>query len=184
MLVDWFYKIGPIQPVDLVHIINQTADSIIDKDIGSIVQFCKSNEHYRGYYELLRMVREKYPEVYLENCSSGGLRIDLGLARHTHGAFLSDPDFTRHHLQLFWGATMILHPSTCSRFSWSHTIVHYASNVDKDPIKPDMPRHRLDYIIRANMLNIFGLSYRCGSASKSSFPRAFRWLKLQIVIQR
>ncbi|MBM7564018.1 alpha-galactosidase [Paenibacillus sacheonensis] len=117
-------------------------------------------EHYRGYYELLTRVREKYPEVYLENCSSGGLRIDLGLARHTHGAFLSDPDFTRHHLQLFWGASMMLHPSACFHFSWSETIVHYDSNLDKDPIKPDMPRHRLDYIIRANMLNGFGCSYR------------------------
>ncbi|WP_123040415.1 alpha-galactosidase [Cohnella candidum] len=117
-------------------------------------------EHYKGYYELLKRLRAKYPEVYLENCSSGGLRIDLGLARHTHGAFLSDPDFTRHHLQLFWGATMMLHPSACFHFTWSQNVVHYASNVDKDPIKPDMARHKFDHIIRANMLNGFGVSYR------------------------
>lgn len=117
-------------------------------------------EHYMGYYKLLELVKAKYPEVYLENCSSGGLRIDLGIARHTHGAFLSDPDHTRHHLQLLWGASMMLHPSACFHFSWSQNIVHYESNVDKDPIKHDMPRHKLDYIIRANMLNGFGISYR------------------------
>ncbi|MBB6730656.1 alpha-galactosidase [Cohnella zeiphila] len=117
-------------------------------------------EHYLGYYELLERVRAKYPDVYLENCSSGGLRIDLGLARHTHGAFLSDPDFTRHHLQLFWGASLMLHPSACFHFTWSQTIVHYDSNLDKDPIKPGMPRHKFDYLIRANMLNGFGISYR------------------------
>jgi alpha-galactosidase len=117
-------------------------------------------EHYRGYYELLQRVRDKYPHVYLENCSSGGLRIDLGIARHTHGAFLSDPDFTRHHLQLFWGASLMLHPSACYHFTWSQNIVQYDSNLDKDPIKPDMPRHKFDYIIRANMLNGFGISYR------------------------
>lgn len=116
--------------------------------------------HYLGYYELLERVRDKYPEVYLENCSSGGLRIDLGIARHTHGAFLSDPDHTRHHLQLFWGASLMLHPSALFHFTWSQNIIHYDSNLDKDPIKPDMPRHKLDYIIRANMLNGFGVSYR------------------------
>jgi len=117
-------------------------------------------EHYRGYYELLSRVREKYPHVYLENCSSGGLRIDLGIARHTHGAFLSDPDFTRHHLQLLWGASMMLHPSALFHFTWSQTIVHYDSNIDKDPIKDDMPRSKFDYMMRANMLNGFGVSYR------------------------
>ncbi|WP_313999386.1 alpha-galactosidase [uncultured Paenibacillus sp.] len=129
-------------------------------------------EHYRGYYELLERVREKHPDVYLENCSSGGLRIDLGLARHTHGAFLSDPDFTRHHLQLFWGASLMLHPSACFHFSWSQNIVHYDSNVDKDPIKPDMPLHKFDHIIRANMLNGFGCSYR--------LPELPEWSKIRL----
>lgn len=129
-------------------------------------------EHYRGYYQLLQRIRDKYPEVYLENCSSGGLRIDLGLAQHTHGAFLSDPDFTRHHLQLFWGASLMLHPSTCFHFTWSQNIVHYESNVDKDPIKPDMPRYKFDYMIRANMLNGFGVSYR--------LPELPEWTKIRL----
>jgi len=128
--------------------------------------------HYQGYYKLLQTVRDKYPEVYLENCSSGGLRIDLGIARHTHGAFLSDPDFTRHHLQLLWGATLMLHPSACFHFTWSQTIVHYDSNVDKDPIKPDMPRHKFDWMIRANMLNGFGVSYR--------LPELPNWAKTRL----
>ncbi|MBB3128434.1 alpha-galactosidase [Paenibacillus rhizosphaerae] len=96
------------------------------------------------HYQLLQRIRDKYPEVYQANCSSGGLRIDLGLAQHTHDSFLSDPDITRHHLQLFWGASLMLHPSACFHFTWSQNIVHYESNVDKDPIKPDMPRYKLD----------------------------------------
>ncbi|MBO1004760.1 alpha-galactosidase [Pseudogracilibacillus auburnensis] len=117
-------------------------------------------EHYKGYYELLTMVREKYPDVYLENCSSGGLRMDLGLARHTHGAFLSDPDHTCHHFHCFWGASQMLHPSACYHFSWSQTIVHYESNLVQDPIPTDMEKGKFDYIMRANMLNSFGISYR------------------------
>jgi len=117
-------------------------------------------EHVRGYYRLLERVREKYPRVILENCSSGGLRIDLGLAKHTHLAFLSDPDYTQHHLQLFWGAASLLHPSAIFHFTWSQNLVFYDNFVDKDPIKPEMPLHKFDYLIRANMLNAFGVSYR------------------------
>jgi len=117
-------------------------------------------EHVRGYYRLLERVRAKYPHVVLENCSSGGLRIDLGLARHTHLAFLSDPDYTQHHLQLFWGASSLLHPSAIFHFTWSQNLVFYENFIDKDPIKPDMPLHKFDYFIRANMLNAFGISYR------------------------
>ena len=67
--------------------------------------------HYQGYYALLTAIRSRYPHVVLENCSSGGLRIDLGLARHTHMAFLSDPDWPEHSLQCFWGASLILAPA-------------------------------------------------------------------------
>jgi alpha-galactosidase len=117
-------------------------------------------EHYRGYYALLARVRAKYPQVVLENCSSGGLRIDLGLAGHTHLAFLSDPDPTVHHLQTFWGATQLLHPSVCYHFVWSQNRVSYKSNLDKDPIKPDMPAHQLTYMVRAVMLGALAFSYR------------------------
>lgn len=117
-------------------------------------------EHYMGYYRLLDMIGEKYPEVILENCSSGGMRIDLGLAKRTHVAYLSDPDPTVHHLQVFWGCSTMLNPSVCFHFAWSQNRVLYKSNIDKDPIKADMPQYKFDYIIRASMLNFLGYSYK------------------------
>ena len=62
--------------------------------------------HYEGLYAVLDEFRARHPEVVLEACSSGGLRIDLGLAKHVHCLFLSDPDFTEHALQVFWGASL------------------------------------------------------------------------------
>ncbi len=38
-------------------------------------------EHYQGYYSMLERLLEKHPDTILENCSSGGLRIDLGISR-------------------------------------------------------------------------------------------------------
>lgn len=115
-------------------------------------------EHYMGYYKLLDTIREKYPEVMIENCSSGGLRIDLGLAGRTHRTFLSDADYTENHMQVFWGAVNMLHPSVCLHFSWSPSSDDF--NVIREPISEDMPVHVFDYYIRAVLMGSPGFSYR------------------------
>jgi alpha-galactosidase len=118
-------------------------------------------EHYLGYYELLKHIRRDFPEVTLESCSSGGLRIDLGLLRHTDMTFLSDPDYPVHDLQLFWGASTMLAPD--SILHWS-----FGDWINKDPppqqnFNPRDPRlepHQLDYYTRISMLNVFGISQK------------------------
>lgn len=119
-------------------------------------------EHYMGYYKLLDTVREKYPEALLENCSSGGLRIDLGMLKHLYMTFLSDPDYSVHAFQLFWGATTMLHPSACLHWSWSQTYgdFHFYPGAEQMPVKEDMPRYVFDYYIRNAMLKNPGYSYR------------------------
>lgn len=77
----------------------------------------------RGYYRTLERLRATFPELVLESCSSGGLRIDLGLMRQTFMTFLSDPDWPVVDLQIFWGgstmlaAERLLHWSYCD---WRH----------------------------------------------------------------
>jgi alpha-galactosidase len=113
--------------------------------------------HYLGLYALLDGFREAHPEVILEACSSGGLRIDLGLARHVHCTFLSDPDWTEHHLQVLWGASLALPPVAMLHWSWSQW-------------RGDHPHQRLDWAslspdafaatLRAAFLQRFGVSLR------------------------
>lgn len=116
--------------------------------------------HYRGYYGLLAALRERHPQVVLENCSSGGLRIDLGLARQTHMAFLSDPDWPEHSLQCFWGASLMLAPSALLHWGyaeWSHA-EHRCQHFD--PRDPALRPHQVDYYTRISMLRRFGFSQR------------------------
>ena len=123
-------------------------------------------EHYRGYYELLERVRRQHPGVVLESCSSGGLRIDLGLMEHTHATFLSDPDWPVHDLQLFWGVTCMLAPNVCLHWSWSD----WRANQERapqqrfDPRDPALTQAALDYYTRISMLGWFGYSQRLGDA--------------------
>jgi len=115
--------------------------------------------HYQGYYELLKKVHEKYPDVILENCSSGGLRMDIKMLSHTHLTHLSDPDYTDFHLQCFWGALSYIHQSSCLHFSWSQVLGDHNRGI-KNPINAMMEPFRFDYIIRAVLMGAPGFSYR------------------------
>ncbi len=118
-------------------------------------------EHYQGYYRLLDNLRQAFPEVVLENCSSGGLRIDLGMLRHTHLTFLSDPDWPVHAQQVFWGASTLLAPNVCLRWSFSEWRgENRPAQQTFDPYDPHLKAHQLDYYTRIAMLGCFGLSQK------------------------
>lgn len=118
-------------------------------------------EHYQGYYRVLKRIREEFPEVVLENCSSGGLRIDLGMLRQTHATFLSDPDWPVHDLQIFWGASTMLAPNTLLHWTYSHW-----RNTDPppyqrfDPFDSQLTRAKWDYYTRISMLGWYGISQK------------------------
>jgi alpha-galactosidase len=116
--------------------------------------------HYQGYYQLLERVRERYPEAVLENCSSGGLRIDLGIARRTHMAFLSDPDWPEHSLQLFWGASAMLAPDACLHWGYCEWTFAKHPHQHFDSRDPALQPHQLDYYTRISMLRRFGFSQK------------------------
>ncbi len=113
--------------------------------------------HYEGLYSVLDEVRARHPEIVLESCSSGGLRIDLGLAKHVHGFFLSDPDYTEHHLEVLSGATRLLPPIGILHWSWSQWRGDYPpSKLDWSRLQADA----FDTMLRAAMLHRFGVSIR------------------------
>ena len=133
-------------------------------------------EHYCGYYAVLEKVRRNYPGVVLENCSSGGLRIDLGILGRTHMTFLSDPDWPVHDLQLFWGATCMLAPNVCLHWPFGE----WRGSQDRvpqqtfDPRSPDLRQHQLDYYARISMLNWFGYSLK--------LPDAPEWVRERLAL--
>ena len=124
--------------------------------------------HVRGLYEVLGQLRERHPDLILEACSSGGLRIDYGLLRYADYVFLSDPDYTRHHLSCFWGALDFIHPAALYHFSHSDTFGEHNFDWDEDgerrilrrPLRADTPAHEVDYRLRACLLSPVGLSLR------------------------
>jgi len=112
--------------------------------------------HYTAYYNLLERIRKKHPGILLENCSSGGLRIDLGIMKHLHNTYLSDPDMPVHSLQVFWGATTMLPPERCLHWMWSDA----KSFQGLDLKRPGLKEYKFDYYVRISMLGHFGISHK------------------------
>ncbi len=115
--------------------------------------------HYRGLYAVMDQLRARHPDLVLEACASGGLRIDAGLAEHVHAFFLSDPDWTEHALCCLWGAAQqlparqLLHwPQSEWRGEHRFQKVDYSGTLITDDA--------FDAKIRAALLHRFGISVR------------------------
>ncbi|MBN2046351.1 MAG: alpha-galactosidase [Anaerolineaceae bacterium] len=118
-------------------------------------------EHYRGYYRVLERVRRDFPGVVLENCSSGGLRIDLGMMRRVYMTFLSDPDWAVHDLQIFWGASTMLAPNVLLHWTFSQWRGEDPPPYQTfDPRDPALTLKKWDYYTRISMLGLYGLSQK------------------------
>lgn len=130
-------------------------------------------EHYQGYYRVLTRIREMHPNVVLENCSSGGLRLDLGLMQHTHTAFLSDPDWPEHNLQLFWGATTMFAPNVCLHWGYCDWLKDDHPYQKFNPHDGNLTQHQLDYYVRTSMLGGIGYSQK--------LPELPEWIQARYV---
>lgn len=126
--------------------------------------------HYMGYYRFLDELHAKYPDVVIENCSSGGLRGDIGMMSHCPVGFLSDPDYTEFHLQLYWGALSFLHQHCLMHFTWSEVLDDHNCGV-RSPITEDTPESKIDYMVRAAMMGVPGFSYRLPELPEKALAR-------------
>lgn len=143
-------------------------------------------EHYKGLYQFMDEIRAAYPHVVLEDCSSGGLRIDYGILQHCHLAFLSDPDYTPHHLKCFWGALSHIHPCGCYHFTKSETVCEHNFAWTKDgerfnelkPVTEETSMTRFDYMTRAAMMSSVGFSLKLSTLPKKFTDRIKEHVKM------
>ena len=66
--------------------------------------------YYQTLYEIWDRVRKKFPNVILQQASSGGCRNDIGIMRHFNEAFLTDALHVPRELYAFNGLTLALPP--------------------------------------------------------------------------
>jgi alpha-galactosidase len=104
--------------------------------------------HVNGLYALLSALRERYPEMGIENVSGGGNRLDLGLLRYTDVAWMDDRTapsvHVRHNLQ---GLSAVFPPAY---------LLSFVTNHDDEPVHrgADLPLY-----VRSRMAGALGLSF-------------------------
>ncbi len=107
--------------------------------------------HVVGLYEVLDFLRAEFPDLIIENCASGGNRMDYGLMRRTDIAWLSDdtePSYrVRYHLT---GASYPFPPEYLN--SWF--VPSYLEHLEDAETNPAVLRAWL----RSRMMGAFGLS--------------------------
>ncbi|CAI9400861.1 glycoside hydrolase family 36 protein [Aestuariimicrobium sp. T2.26MG-19.2B] len=116
-------------------------------------------QHYLALYRLFDELHELFPDTVWEACASGGLRIDAGLAEHVDAFFLSDPDWTEHHLAVLWGASQLLPARQI--LHWMQSEWRGEHRFQKVDYSGTLLRATaFDTMVRAALLHRFGVSAR------------------------
>jgi alpha-galactosidase len=109
-------------------------------------------DHLANYYRWLDELRGAYPQLVIENCSSGGARFDLGIMAHTHTTWLSDEVHPLRSVQLGYGCTVEFIPEVCN-----HWMVGDQQN---GTVSLSNPSGWWDFMFRVPMNGQFGISSR------------------------
>jgi alpha-galactosidase len=77
--------------------------------------------HVRGLYTILTALRDRYPDLQIENVSGGGNRLDIGMLRYTDVAWMDDRTapsvHVRHNVE---GLTAVFPPAYLLSFVTDH----------------------------------------------------------------
>ena len=126
--------------------------------------------HIVHYYAWLDALRQRHPQLVVENCSSGGLRFDLGIVRHTNTTWLSDMVAPLPSLQLGYSCTLQFAPEVCN-----HWMV---GDDDIGHVDLSKPAGWWDFMLRVPMNGQFGISSRVFEWSPELLDHARRNVQL------
>jgi alpha-galactosidase len=112
--------------------------------------------HVQALYALLADLRQRFPDLLIENVAGGGNRLDFGMLAYTDVAWMDDRTWpsthVRHNLE---GLTAAFPPAY---------LLSFVIDSEVDPIRGgnDFP-----LVIRSRMPGVLGMTYRTGDFDRS-----------------
>jgi len=73
--------------------------------------------HVRGLYKVLDRFRKRHPDIILESCSSGGMRLDYGILSRVDICSITDQEDNRFTGEICYNVTRVIHPSQAAGWS-------------------------------------------------------------------
>ena len=108
--------------------------------------------HVRGLYEIFDYLRAEFPRVIVENCASGGNRMDYGLLRRTDIAWLSDETDPSYRVRYHVTGASFPFPSEYLNSWFVPSYFEHLDQAEKDVLV-------LRTWLRSRMMGAFGISY-------------------------
>lgn len=116
--------------------------------------------HVRALYELLAELRARFPDLLVENCASGGNRIDLGLLQYSDVAWMDDGTApsarVRHNLQ---GLSAMLPPGYLLSYVMAGGMERVEGSDD------------LELLVRSRMPGVLGLAFEGAHLSSETLAQ-------------
>ena len=108
---------------EIVRVIEENKLDVFRLDHNNRVNFwyarsgdsCGILRHYDAVYGIYRRVRERFPDLVMENCASGGSRTDVGMLKDFTHTWVSDWNEAPRSIAITNGMTMCLPPETVDR---------------------------------------------------------------------
>lgn len=85
-------------------------------------------DYYEGYRKLIQRLRMEYPHIYLENCASGGLRVDLRNSMDFDSFWLSDNQSPYEGMRIFKEGIKRLPPQCIEKWAVLQSIENFSPN--------------------------------------------------------
>ncbi len=115
-----------------------------------------------GVYTVMDALRQRFPDLVIENCAGGGTRMDFSIARHTHTWWLDDASEPSHRTRLHSSGAGYLFPMETNN-SWVTESAYENLNGQ------DLPDPVVRAVFRARMMGAIGIS--CQLTTWSTFTR-------------
>lgn len=74
-------------------------------------------DYRKGHIKFIKTIREKYPDIYIENCASGGLRMDLESLKYFDSVWFSDNQSAYEGMEIIKNTSLRFPPSSIERWS-------------------------------------------------------------------
>jgi alpha-galactosidase len=110
--------------------------------------------HVTALYHVLASLRAKYPSLLIENCSSGGNRMDFGMLRYTDVAWMDDRTAPSSHVRHNINGLGVVFPPAY--------LLSFLTDLDWEPLhdSPDLALY-----VRSRMEGVLGLCFQSASLS-------------------
>lgn len=162
----------------------------VDFNVGLGTDPGELTPYYIAWYRLVDELRQEYPQIFFEGCSSGGMRFDLEVLRHFDMHFISDTTNPVDMLRIGEGSLLRLPPGRIGRWlvlrSVGKTIPDASTYYPESLVAPACSGWQpsqvyesvdLDFAALAAMPGVFGISGDLAGISKATRQRLKRHLR-------